>query len=238
VRRIVRWLAVSPARARRIHLASLRSEAREEADSALCMRRADGLDRLLAAPMPLPANDGPVIYTGLHLGSPVLGYLDLRRRIAPELALVARGLHDANPLSDAKRRFATRKVAWAEGVAGRPFFATDSATMLRVRTHLRAGNPIFMLADVPGDSVGRSASCTLYGERVCLAAGLPTLARIAGSAVQTLAVVREANGIVVHAGPRIPPAAVDLPTVLEALAPFIRAHPDQFWMWPYLPAAV
>ncbi|MCC6763055.1 MAG: hypothetical protein IT293_00185 [Deltaproteobacteria bacterium] len=236
--RIARWLAATSADAGRIHRASLASEAREEADAAFFMRRPDALAAAFGArPLPLAPEDGPVVYVGLHLGSPVLGYLDLCRRLAPELALVARGIDPANPMAAAKRRFAERKVAWTEVTAGRPFFATDGASMLGVRRHLRAGKPLYLLADVPGDAVGRAAACTLFGERVRLAAGLPTLARIADSAVQTLAITRDARGFAVHAGPRVPAGAVDMPVVLDALAPFVRAHPEQWWMWPYLPAA-
>jgi lauroyl/myristoyl acyltransferase len=135
-----------------------------------------------------------------------------------------------------KRRFAERKVAWVEARAGRPFFGTDAGAMLGVRRHLRAGRPLYVLADVPGDVTSRAASCSLFGETVQLAAGLPTLARIAGSAVQTVACLRERDGCALVAGPRVPAEAVDMPTVLEALTPFIRAHPGAWWMWPYLPA--
>ena len=27
-------------------------------------------------------------------------------------------------------------------------------------------------------------------------------------------------------------------SVLDALVPFIRSYPDQWWMWPYLPPAI
>jgi hypothetical protein len=236
-RRMERWLGLSPSGARRLHWRCLHSEAREEADSAYFMRHPTALDAAFGAPLALASPSPATIYAGLHLGSPVLGYLQLCRRLAPELALVARGIDPANPMPAAKRRFAERKVAWTEATAGRPFYPTDAASMLRVRALLRAGKPLYMLADVPGDAVGRSATCTLFGEPVRLAAGLPTLARIVGSAVQTLAITREPNGIVVHAGPRLAPEAVELPAVLEALAPFIRRHADQWWMWPYLPSA-
>lgn len=240
-RRIERWLGASPAAAARTYRRCLGSEAREEADCAFLMGQRDALAAFLPAALPLAAADGPVIYATLHLGTPVLGYLCLRRAIAPDLALVARALDPANPLPEAKRRFAVRKVAWVETTAGRPFFATDAASMLRVRTHLRVGRPIFVLADVPGDAVARSAACTLFGERVRLASGIATLARVAGSPVQTLAVTRAAHGLAVHAGPRIASGGRDdrlLADVLDALAPFIRAHAEQWWMWPYLPAAI
>ena len=239
--RIARWLGASAADAARLYRRALRSEAREEADCAFLMRHADALVRFFPRDLPLAAEDGPVIYATLHLGTPVLGYLCLRAGVAPELALVARALDPANPLPEAKRRFAVGKVAWVEATAGRPFFATDAASMLRVRTHLRAGRPIFVLADVPGDAVARSAACTLFGERVRLASGIATLARVAASPVRTLAVTREANGLVVRAGPRIAGGGRDdrlLGDVLDALAPFIRAHADQWWMWPYLPPAI
>jgi hypothetical protein len=236
-RRIERWLDASPRRAGAIFRGSLRSEAREEADCAFLMRRPAALAAMLARPLDLAPADGSTIYVGLHLGSPVLGYLALCRHLVPDLALIARGIDPANPMPEAKRRFALAKVAWTEARAGRPFYETDGAAMLGVRRHLRAGHPLYMLADVPGDAVGRSSASTLFGEAVRLASGLPTLARIAGSAVQTLVVTRDRHGLAVCPGPRLAPEAVDMPAVLDALAPFIRKHPEQWWMWPYLPPA-
>jgi lauroyl/myristoyl acyltransferase len=153
------------------------------------------------------------------------------------LALIARGLDPANPLSDAKRGFAAAKVVWTETRAGRPFFATDGESMLRVRSHLRSGKPLYLLADVPGDTVGRAEPCRLFGEAVRVAAGLPTLARIASSPVQTLAVTRDAGRFTLRMGPRLAPGTITMPAVLDALAPFIRAHADEWWMWAYLPSA-
>ncbi len=237
--RIGRWLGASSGDAARVYRGSLRSEAREEADSAFFMRRPDALPAAFAArPLALTPAAAPVIYVGLHLGSPVLGYLDLCRRLAPELALIARGIGPSNPMPTAKRRFAERKVAWTEATAGRPFFATDAAAMLGVRRHLRAGRPLYLLADVPGDAVGRAASVPWFGDAVRLASGLPTLVRVADSTVQTLAVTREPDGFAVRVGPRLAAGEATLAAVLAALAPFVRAHPDQWWMWPYLPPAI
>lgn len=232
-----RWLGIAPEAARRLQQRCLRSEAYEEADAAYFMRRpaAD-----LAAAFAPSSRDGiadeAVLYVGLHLGSPVLGYLHLAS-LAPALALIARGLDPGNPLSDAKRRFAAAKVAWTEARAGRPFFGTDGESMLRVRSHLRAGKPLYLLADVPGDTVGRAEPCRLFGEAVRVAAGLPTLARIASSPVQTLAVTRGARGFTLRFGPRLAPGTITMTAVLDALAPFIRAHADEWWMWAYLPTA-
>jgi hypothetical protein len=235
--RIERWMGCGPTDARRVYLRSLASEAREESDAAFFMGRPHALDGLFRTASGLATAGDAALYVGLHLGSPVLGYLHLCRSVAPELALIARGIDPANPMTADKRRFAAAKVRWTEAQAGRPFFATDGAAMLGVRRHLRGGKPLYMLADVPGDGVGRSAACTLLGERVRLAAGLPTLVRIADSAVQTLAVIRTDDGFTIWPGARIPADAVDLQAVLDALTPFIRAHPEQWWMWPYLPAA-
>ena len=237
-RRIERWLGGTPGEAERVFRESLASEAREEADSAFFMRRPEALAAAFGGPIALAAEDAPVLYVGLHLGSPVLGYLQLCRRLAPELALIARGIDPANPMPTDKRRFAERKVAWTEASAGRPFFATDATAMLGVRRHVRAGRPLYVLADVPGDAVGRSAACALFGETVRLASGIPTLARLAGSAVQTLAVVRAPAGFTLHVGPRLAPGGIEMPAVLDALAPFIRRYPGQWWMWPYLPPVI
>jgi len=238
-RRIARWLGVGAARAAHVYWRCLRSEAREEADAAFFMAHPGALAAAFDEPFPLPQRPGPVIYATLHLGSPVLGYLHLRRRLGADLALVARALDPGNPMAEAKRRFALRKVAWAEATAGRAFLATDGAAMLRVRAQLRAGQPIFLLADVPGDAVGRSAPCTLFGEAVRLASGLTTLARIAASPVQTLVVTRGRERLAVRRGALVEAASSAdlLAAVLDALAPFIRAHADEWWMWPYLPPA-
>jgi hypothetical protein len=237
-RRLRAWLDLPPVAARRIFRRCLWSEAREEADAAFFMQRPGAaLAAAFASSLPVPMAEGPVLYVGLHLGSPVLGYVHLATGAVPDLALIARGLDPANPLADAKRRFAVAKVAWTEARAGRPFFATDGASMLGVRAHLRAGKPLYLLADVPGDTVGRAEACHLFGERVRVGAGLPTLARIAASPVQTLAVTRDARGFALRLGPRLEAGAVSMPAVLDALAPFIRAHADQWWMWPYLPTA-
>lgn len=236
--RIRAWLDRSPADARATFRGCLRSEAREEADAAFYMRRPPAT---LTAAFPsstlVAQADEPVLYVGLHLGSPVLGYLHLVTGPVPGLALIARGLDPANPLPPAKRRFAVDKVAWTEATAGRPFFAADGASMLGVRAHLRAGHSLYLLADVPGDAVARAESCAFLGARVRVGAGLPTLVRIAGSPVQILVVTRDARGFEVHVGPRLDAGDVTMPAVLDALAPFIRAHADQWWMWPYLPTA-
>ena len=237
-RRIERWLGVSSVRAGALYWRCLRSEAREEADAAFFMRRPDALADAFDAEVALPTPTGSMIYAGLHLGSPVLGYLHLCRRLAPDLALIARAIDPGNPMPADKRRFAEGKVAWVEATARRPFFNTDATSMLGVRAHLRAGKPLYLLADVPGDAVGHSAACTLFGETVRLAAGLATLARISGSAVQTLAITREPRGFCVRPGPCLAPDQVDLPAVLHALAPFIADFADQWWMWPYLPPAI
>lgn len=235
--RMERWLGLPPDAARRLHRRCLRSEAYEEADAAFFMRRpAADLAAAFGSSPREPLAEEAVLYVGLHLGSPVLGYLHLAS-MAPALALIARGLDPGNPLSDAKRTFAAAKVAWTEARAGRPFFGTDGASMLRVRSHLRSGKPLYLLADVPGDTVGRAEPCRLFGDAVRVASGLPTLARIASSPVQTLAVTREPRGLTLRMGPRLAPGTITMPAVLDALAPFIRAHAHEWWMWAYLPAA-
>lgn len=235
--RMQRWLGLAPDAARRLHRRCLRSEAYEEADAAYFMRRpAADLAAAFGPSARAALADEAVLYVGLHLGSPVLGYLHLTTMV-PALALIARGLDPANPLPDPKRRFAAAKVAWTEARAGRPFFGTDGESMLRVRSHLRSGRSLYLLADVPGDTVGRAEPCRLFGEAVRVAAGLPTLARIASSPVQTLAVTRDGRGFTLRMGPRVAAGTITMPAVLDALAPFIRAHAHEWWMWAYLPSA-
>jgi len=96
--RIARWLRCTPVDAAGVFRASLRSEASEDADSAFFMRHTDALPAAFAGSVPLAPEAAPILYVGLHLGSPVLGYLALCRRIAPDLALIARGIDPAKAI--------------------------------------------------------------------------------------------------------------------------------------------
>src|SRR6185295_8419915 len=67
--RVQRWLGLAAADARHLYRRCLRSEAREEADSAFFMRHPHALADAFAAPIDLPPSAGSVLYVGLHLGS-------------------------------------------------------------------------------------------------------------------------------------------------------------------------
>lgn len=237
--RIGRALSLSPDQALAVHRSSLVSEAREEAEAALAMRDPRSLARALAGSCAGRPATGPVIFATLHLGSPVLGWLALRRRHGVDAAMVGRPLDDANRMASAKQRWAVRKVAWAEQTGGRPFFATSGEDLARARAHLLAGGSLYTPFDVPGDVAARQEAVLVLGERVRLASGLTVLARLVGAPIQPVVTVSGADGLHTAFDEPIPPGAGDalLQRVMDSLAERVRCWPGEWWMWPYLPAA-
>ena len=68
-----------------------------------------------SSPLPI-ADDQAVLWVGLHLGSPVLGYLHLASRV-PSLALIARGL---DPTLPAMKAIGLREIGdWLAGTTSR-----------------------------------------------------------------------------------------------------------------------
>jgi len=236
-RRLQRWLGVSSAAARRTFRRSLVSEAQEEADTVFFMAHESDLRpafRVVGRP---PVIEGPTIYVSLHFGSPLLLYLHLALARVPDCRVIARPLDVRNPMCAAKRAYATRKVAWAERVSGHPFLLAERASMFDARAQLRRGGSLYMLVDVPGDVVDRSATFPLFGERVVLANGLATLARIATPHIQPLLTIPRAGGFDVHYGSLVSHAS-DASVVADALAalvPMVAAAPQEWWFWPYVP---
>jgi len=239
--RIARALGATAADALATYRRCLASEALEEADAVRFMRRPT-LDPALfdLAPLPGGTNGGGTIFGTLHFGSPVFGYLGLRRVLDVPVSMVGRPLDDANPMPGAKRAYARDKVRWVEQVAQRPFLATDAAAMARARDELLAGRALYTPIDVPGSVAGRAATVSPFGEPIRLASGLMTLARLTGATVVPVVALSRSSGFVVRFGRRLPPegSADDLlAAAIDELAAFVRLHPDEWWMWPYLEAA-
>jgi lauroyl/myristoyl acyltransferase len=226
----------------RIHRRCLASEALEEADSTFFMRSdvvERGVFQLDALPVRGDGGAGTV-YATLHFGSPVFGFLALAGSRGEVVSIVGRPLDDTNPMPAAKRAYALGKVRWVERVTGRPFLPTDALAMARAREELLAGRSLYTPVDVPGSVAGRAATVRPFGEPIRLASGLMTLARIAGADVVPVVTRSERGRFTVEFGPRLPASLGDalLAETIDALASFVRVHPDEWWMWPYLePAA-
>lgn len=236
--RIERWLAIDARRAAAVARAALYSEAREEADVSWYMRHPNDLAGAFRTAAPPPAGADPAIWATLHLGSPNLAFVYLRRLQGLDLRLMARPLDDSNPMSAAKRAWGRRKVAWLEHATATEFLGTSAEDLGAARARLVKGRSLFALMDVPGDIVARAATISLCGERVRLAAGLFVLAAIAGVPVRPVVAVAGAGRIDMHYGNPIAPVGKDPP--LEAigreLEAIIRRWPGEWWLWPYLPA--
>jgi hypothetical protein len=241
-RRIARALGIGDDAASAVYRRCLESEALEEADSVRFMQRSaldPGLFRI--DPMPAGGESGVgTVYGTLHFGSPVFGYLGLRSVLDVPASMVGRPLDDANPMPAAKRAYAHGKVRWVERISGRPFLGTDAAAMAGARDELLAGRALYTPIDVPGSVAGRAATVQPFDEPIRLASGLMTLARLAGADVVPVVTLRRPDGFVVHFGRRLAPAKDAhelLAAALGELALFVRAHPDEWWMWPYLEPA-
>jgi hypothetical protein len=233
--RIARALGCSPAAADRVFAASLVSEAQEEADTVWSMRHARAWPDLFRAPADEPAPHGATIYVTLHFGSPILAYLDLRHRRVADVRLMMRPLSPANPMADAKRAYAVRKVAWVTTVSGCEPLPTDAAGTAHAREHLIAGHALYAATDVPGDVVSRASAVTLFGERILISSGIATLARLTGASLQPIVAVRRNDTLALRYGNRIPAGndAETLAAVFRELARFIADDPGEWWLWPY-----
>lgn len=235
VARIGRWYDLDAARAAGIHRASVLSEAQEEADSLRFMRDPVAFERWLPRDLPI-LPDGPVVFAGLHLGSPVLGFLALRRRGVRDVHALVRGLDDSNPMQDAKRRWGERKLAWVRSVADGGIFGTTPDGVAAARDHLSAGKAIFAALDVPGDVVSRSAVVEIHGERLLFSTGVVQLARLTRSTIVPMIALRGPRGMEVHCAAPIDACGVRDPiaAIFVALTGFIDRFPGEWWMWPFL----
>lgn len=237
--RLQRWLGLSTRRAATLHRACLASEAREEADTAWFMGRPwetlAAAYRPLACPVP-PRT--PTIWTILHFGSPILAYVYLCRVWGVDARIIGRALDDANPMPSAKQAWGRRKVAWVQEVTGKPFLAVDAGAIAHAREHLLGGGALLAAIDVPGDVVGRSTRLTLFGEPTRVAAGIFRLAELTRVPLRSLRAISRGGHIEIAHGEPIVLAGGDDPlaSVAREVETILRAHPDEWWLWPYLPA--
>lgn len=239
--RMQRWLRVTPRRARALHRACLASEAREEADTAWFMTQP--WEALARAYLPLGCPVSPrtaTIWTILHFGSPILAYVHLCRVWGVDARIIGRALDDANPMPSAKQAWGRRKVAWVQEVTGKPFLAVDAGAIAHAREHLLAGGALLAAIDVPGDVVGRSTRLTLFGEPTRVAAGIFRLAELTRVPLRSLRAISRGGRVEVRHGDPIVLAGGDDPLapVASEVETILRAHPDEWWLWPYLPAYV
>jgi len=236
--RIARALGVPADRAAGVFLAALESEVREEFDSAWFMAHEDRVPAAFAGsrvPDDL-VGGGPAILATLHYGSPVLGFVHLRRALGLDLAILARPLDASNPMPRPKSEWARRKVAWTERVTGRPFLSTDPEAVARARAHLLAGGRIYTPVDVPGDVSGRRSRVGLLGGHATVSGGIEVLARLTGAVIQPIVTFAKGEGFAFWFGRSIETRAVEAPlgAAFVELERAIRDRPDEWWMWPYL----
>ena len=234
--RLTRWLGVSPSSAAGLFRRSLVSEAREEADSAYFMRHPDALLRWFPDRVEMPRVAGPTVFATLHLRHPVLAYAFLRRARGLDVRVVIRGLDDANPMADPKRRWGERKIAWLRELVGVDFLGTDTGSIARAREHLVAGGSLFAAIDVPGEVVARASVVEVCGERLALSAGVIALARMTRSRVLPMIALGHPERMGVHFGGAVEagPASDPMGAVFHELEGFIRRFPDEWWLWPYV----
>lgn len=238
VTRMRRWLAIDERRARTLARATLYSEAREEADVSWYMHHPAALPEAFRVATPEPA-DGPAIWATLHLGSPNLAFVHLRRLRGLDLRILARPLDDSNPMPSPKRAWGRRKVAWLERATDTRFLGTSAEDLGAARSRLLKGGSLFALMDVPGDIVSRSAIVDLCGESVRIAAGLFVLAGIVGVPIRPVVAIPRAGRIEIHHGNAIAPVGKTVPmeAVARELEAIVRRWPGEWWLWPYLPTA-
>jgi hypothetical protein len=238
VGRIARWLAVPTVRAEEIYFDALCSEAREEADSCWLMN-GGGLPAVGPTIVAEPAPVGPAIWATLHFGSPVLAYLHLRRSRRLDVQIVGRPLDEDNPMSEEKRAWGRRKVAWLEARSGLTILGVSPEATSVARARLMKGGSICVLMDVPGDVVARRMTLSLCGERVSLAAGIFLLAGMSGVPVLPFAGVRRGASFELHYGRPISvePGRIPMDEVASELSRFLVAMPGEWWLWPFLPSA-
>jgi len=239
VNRISAWLGKPAADAAWVYHAALSSEAREEADAAYFMRRPEALARFLGAGGDAPMETGPVIYAGLHFGSPILAYLHLCRVRGLNLHAVGRRLDASNPMPAAKRVFGTAKVAWLESLAGRPLLDSAGDGLLQARAELVEGRSLYAVVDVPGDVVDRAADVEIGGERVRFAAGVTTLARLTRVPLRPFVGLRENGRLRVEYGPLVEPGEADATCgqLVDVMRGFVERWPSEWWLWPFVPAS-
>jgi hypothetical protein len=237
--RIGRWLGVPRAQAAAIYRACLASEAREEADTAWFMTQPwSALEQAYRGGACPVVPRTATIWTILHFGSPILAYVYLCRVWGVDARIIGRALDDANPMASAKQAWGRRKVAWVQEITGKPFLAVDAGSIAYAREHLLGGGALLAAIDVPGDVVGRATTLTLFGEGTRVAAGIFRIAELARTPLRSLRAISRGGRIEMQHGAPIvlAPGERRLAAVESEIEALLRAHPDEWWLWPYLPS--
>jgi hypothetical protein len=79
----------------------------------------------------------------------------------------------------------------------------------------------------------------LFGERVRIAAGVFRLAQILDIPIRPIVAVRRGGQVRLSYGNPIPPVGTGIPSeaIAREMGSIVRDLADEWWMWPYLPAA-
>ena len=239
VRRIERCLGVDARRASDIFWRALASEAREEADTRWFMGHPRALHNAFHVPSAACPDAGPAVWATLHLGSPGFAFVYLRCLRGIDVRMVARPLDQSNPMHEAKRAWGRRKVHWLEQVTDAAFLGVSAEATSVARSHVVRGGSLFLSIDVPGDIVARSIELDLLGERVRLALGAFQLAAMLGVPIRPIVALPRETAFEVRYGQAIEPVRSGLPTqaIEAAIGGVVQEFPDEWWLWPYLPAA-
>jgi hypothetical protein len=215
--------------------ACLASEAREEADTAWVSRRGISMEDLLPR-MPEPPIDGHgCIFATLHLGSPILAFLYLRRVLGLPVRAIGRPLDDNNPLSAAKRAWGFEKVAWVSRLSETTFIGSDARGALDARAEILAGRSIYAAVDVPANVATRSLPLKILGSSFSFAAGILRLARLTGAPILPVIGLHRASGFRIEfAPPILHPTREETQQALSSwLSETLLKYPDEWWLWPY-----
>lgn len=233
-RRIEKMLACEGSAAADIYRSALLSEAREEADTSRLVRGHEKLDHLLAT-RETPAESHGIFIT-LHYGSPILAFLYLRVTLGIPVRAIGRALDRDNPLSPAKLCWGKEKVAWLDRASGTTLIPTDVRGTLAARDELLAGRSLFAAIDVPADVVGRAAPLEVLGTRLAFANGLLRIAELTRAPLIPFLARSRGGALEFEFGEPI--RAASLAALTEAterwLSASLRAHPGEWWLWPFV----
>ncbi len=230
-----RWLGVSRGRARRLFRRSLEIEAREEADSVRLIRHPSEFRGHLPAASELPELPHRVVFATMHTGAHVFAYAYLRKVCRLNVRAMARPIGPDNPMPDAKRRYAERKIAWLHIQLGVDLLGTDLASLAVAREHLLDDQPLFAAFDVPGDGATRTQEIRVGDERLLAAAGVVVLARLVEATIVPILALRTEDGVRLEFGDPVLPSDPDpLACVYRQFEAFLRRWPEHWSLWPYV----
>lgn len=235
VDRMERWLGVSRRRARWLFRRSLEIEAREEADSVRLIRHPMEFRAHLPAASELPELPHRVVFATMHTGAHVFAYAYLRKVCRLNVRAIARPIGPDDPMTEAKRRYAERKIAWLHIQLGVDLLGTDFDSLALAREHLLDDQPVFAAFDVPGDGATRTQQVCIGDEQLLAAAGVVVLARLVEATIVPIVALRTEQGVRLEYGAPVSPSESDpLACVYRQFAAFLRRWPEHWSLWPYV----